>query len=517
MAARETKLWPVMAGLLLGILVASLDNTIVSTAMGTIVGELGGLDKFVWVTSAYLVAEMAGMPIFGKLSDMYGRKRFFMFGIIMFLLGSILCGTAQDIVQLSIYRAIQGIGGGALMPIAFTIIWDVFPADKRAKMGGIFGATFGISSIFGPLVGAYITDNINWRWVFYINIPIGLIALALIYWFYQESTKHEKQVIDWWGALTLVAGVVCLMFGLELGGKEYAWDSAVILGLFAAFAVLFVLFLSIERRAENPIISFSMFKHRLFIATNFVGMFYGATFMVATIFIPIYMQGVMGGTATNSGLLLLPMMLGTTITAPLGGQLVRKLSYRTVMMSSVVVLLIGILLLGTLTTETTRFQVTLYMIIIGLGTGASFSVLSMAAMHHFDNHQRGSASSTNSFLRSLGMTVGITVFGVIQRNIFTEKLEKIFAGMGSFVQQGSKVDPRVLLSPEGRADIPAPILDKIVAVLSTSIAQTFLWTLVPALLAFIFVLLMGKAKLTESKFAFGQNQGEPEAVIAKSD
>lgn len=506
MAAKETKLVPVMIGLLLGILVASLDNTIVSTAMGTIVGDLGGLDKFVWVTSAYLVAEMAGMPIFGKLSDMYGRKRFFMFGIFTFLLGSILCGTAQDIIQLSIYRAVQGIGGGALMPIAFTIIWDVFPMEQRAKMGGIFGATFGLSSIFGPLVGAYITDNINWRWVFYINIPIGIIALVLIFWFYQESKKHAKQIIDWWGALTLVAGIVSLMFALELGGKQYAWDSATIILLFATFIILFIVFLLIERKAENPIISFSMFKYRLFIATNFVGMFYGATFMVATIYIPIYMQGVMGGTATNSGLLLLPMMLGTTITAPLGGQFVRKFSYRTVMLASVLILLIGILLLGTLSTDTSRLQVTIYMIIIGLGTGASFSVLGMAAMHHFENHQRGSASSTNSFLRSLGMTVGITIFGVIQRNIFTDKLTKAFAGMGSFMQSKTVGDPHTLLTPAGRAHIPAPILDKIVSVLSISISQTFLWTLVPALLAFIFVILMGKAKISESKFAYGQQE-----------
>ncbi|MGO4372013.1 MFS transporter, partial [Paenibacillus sp. MCAF20] len=210
----------IIAGLLLAVLMGSMDNTIVATAMGTIVGELGGFDKLMWVTSAYMVAEMAGMPIFGKLSDMYGRKRFFIFGIIVFMIGSALCGTAETIVQLSIYRAIQGIGGGAVLPIAFTIMFDVVPADKRGKMGGLFGAVFGLSSLFGPLLGAYITDYINWSWIFYINLPLGLISFGLITLFYKESVEHSKQKIDYMGAFTLVAAIVCLMFALELGGKE---------------------------------------------------------------------------------------------------------------------------------------------------------------------------------------------------------------------------------------------------------------------------------------------------------
>jgi len=226
----------VVAGLLLAILMASMDNTIVATAMGTIVSDLGGLDKFIWVTSAYMVAEMAGMPIFGKLSDMYGRKRFFILGIILFLFGSILCGTAESIEQLSLYRAIQGIGGGALIPITFTILFDIFPPEKRGKMTGLFGAVFGLSSIFGPLLGAYITDYISWHWIFYINLPIGLLSFFLIWKFYKESLVLTKQKIDWVGAFTLVGAVVCVMFALELGGSKYDWDSVNILSLFAGFA-----------------------------------------------------------------------------------------------------------------------------------------------------------------------------------------------------------------------------------------------------------------------------------------
>ncbi|HEX7064048.1 MAG TPA: MDR family MFS transporter [Bacillales bacterium] len=494
MAKNESKLMWVMGGLLLGIFIASMDQTIVATAMGTIVADLGGLDKFVWVTSAYLVAEMAGMPIFGKLSDMYGRKRFFMFGIAVFLLGSILSGTADSITQLSIYRAIQGIGGGAMMPIAFAIIFDVFPADKRGKMGGLFGAVFGMSSILGPLLGAYITDYISWHWIFYINLPLGLLALALIHFSYKESHEHSKQKIDWLGAATLVGAVVSLMFGLELGGKEYAWDSTVILGLFAVFAVLFALFLYVESKAVEPIISFQMFQKRLFAATNAVALLYTIPFIVATVFIPIYIQGVFGGSATNSGLLLLPMMLGMVAASVLGGILANKTSYRNIMMMASLFVLLGMVLLGTLSTDTSRILVTLYMIITGFGTGFSFSVLSMAAIHNFGPKQYGSANSTISFVREFGMTIGITIFGTIQSHFFTEKLANVFAGMGQ-APTGVPTNPRVMFSEQVRSQIPDPILEKLTTALSISISQTFLWALVPAVLAFGFVFLMSRERM----------------------
>jgi EmrB/QacA subfamily drug resistance transporter len=492
----------VLAGLLLSILMASMDNTIVATAMGTIVGELGGLDKFVWVTSAYMVAEMAGMPIFGKLSDMFGRKRFFVFGLILFLVGSILCGTAETITQLSIYRAIQGIGGGALIPIAFTIMFDTVPVEQRGKLGGLFGAVFGLSSIFGPLLGAYITDYINWHWVFYVNIPLGLIALAFIAFFYKESPVHSKQKIDWWGAATLVGAVVSLMFALELGGNEYAWDSTEIISLFTSFAILFISFIFIERKAADPIISFPMFKIRLFATSNLLSLFSGMAFITASVYIPIYIQGVLGGTATNSGYVLLPMMLGSVVSATTGGALLNKLSYRSIMISCTVVLAAGMYLLTTLTPETGRFLVTVYMVLTGLGIGATFSVLSNAAIHHFEPSQRGSVNSTVAFIRSLGMTLGITVFGILQRNDFSEKLSDIFTSMGN-MQGGMSnnpafKDPRVLLAPEARALIPAPILEKITAALSSSITYTFMWALIPTVLAFLAAIMMSNERLSSS-------------------
>ncbi|MCP3739391.1 MDR family MFS transporter [Rossellomorea sp. BNER] len=489
---KDKKIGMVVAGLLLGILMAAMDNTIVATAMGTIVADLGGLDKFVWVTSAYMVAVMAGTPIFGKLSDMYGRKRFYLFGLIVFLFGSILCGTADSMVQLSIYRAIQGIGGGALMPIAFTIVFDIFPPEKRGKMTGLLGAVFGTSSVFGPLLGAYITEYISWHWIFYINVPLGILSLVFLSVYYKESLEHKEQTIDWWGAATLVTAVVSLMFALELGGNEFAWNSTVIIGLFSMFAVLFAAFLKIETIAKDPIISFGMFKKRLFATSNAVALFYGATFIIATVYIPIFVQGVFGGSATNSGLILTPMMLGSVVGSSIGGMLTTKASYRNIMIFSGFVFVLGIFLLSTLSPETSHTMIIIYMILTGFGVGFSFSTLSMAAIHNFDIKQRGSATSTNSFFRSLGMTIGVTVFGIIQRNLFENKLSNAF---GDTEQGGNFGDPRAILSPEARENIPTPVLDNIMNALSSSIAETFMWALVPAVLAIVFIFMMGKERI----------------------
>jgi EmrB/QacA subfamily drug resistance transporter len=504
MVSKESNLRLVVIGLMMAILMAAMDNTIVATAMGTIVAELGGLDKFVWVTSAYMVTVMAGMPIFGKLSDMYGRKRFFLLGLAVFLLGSILCGTAQSIVQLSIYRAIQGIGGGALMPIAFTIIFDIFPPERRGKMTGLLGAVFGASSVFGPLLGAYITEYISWHWIFYVNVPLGLVSMILILVAYKESTEYKEQKIDWWGAVTLVVAVVSLMFALELGGKEYTWDSAQIIGLFAAFAVFFLIFIYAETKASDPIISFWMFKRRLFAASQVIAFLYGATFVILTVFIPIFVQAVYGGPATNAGLVLTPMMLGSVAGSAIGGVFQTKFRFRSLMAVSIIVYFSGMVLLSTLTPDTARWLVTVYMILVGFGVGFSFSLLPTASVHNMEPRYRGSANSTNSFFRSLGMTLGITIFGSIQNKVFTDKLAEAFKSMqGAPGAPGMNLahieDPRAIFEASQRAKIPPMILDKIVDALSASITYTFLLALIPVVLSAIAIALMGNSKVETTK------------------
>lgn len=337
---------------------------------------------------------------------------------------------------------------------------------------------------------------------FYINVPIGLVALAFIVIFYKESLSHAKQKIDWWGASTLVGSIVCLMFALELGGAEFAWDSAQIISLFAGFVILLGIFLFIETRAAEPIISFNMFKQRLFAASTGAGLFYGAAFITAALYIPMFVQGVFGGTAVNAGLTLLPMTLGSVIAAMAGGMLANKMAYRSVMTFSALIFITGIVLLSTITPDTTRFMLSLYMFLTGFGIGFSFSVLGMSSIHGFDMRQRGSATSTMSFVRSLGMTVGITIFGIIQRNHFTSGMAEAFAGSDG--ASATTDNARELLSPEKRAEIPPAVMDKIVAALSESVSVTFLWSVVPAILALACVLMMGNAGL---KDIIGKNEG----------
>ncbi len=498
MIAKETNLRLVIVGLLIGILMSAMDNTIVATAMGTIVADLGGLDKFVWVTSAYMVAVMAGMPIFGKLSDMFGRKRFFIFGLIVFLVGSILCGLAQSIVQLSIFRAIQGIGGGALMPIAFTIVFDVFPVEQRGKMTGLLGAVFGLSSVAGPLLGAYITEYIGWHWIFYVNIPLGLISLFLIIRYYKESPIHTKQQIDWWGAITLVGAVVCLMFTLELGGTEYAWNSVQIISLIAGFVVLFLLFIYAERKASDPIISFWMFKRRLFATSQILAFIYGATFIILTVYIPIFVQAVYGGTAANAGMILTPMMLGSVVGSGIGGVFQTKTSFRNLMIFSIIFFLSGMYLLTTITPDTMRWLLTVYMVIAGIGVGFSFSLLPMASLNDLEPQYRGSANSTNAFFRSLGMTVGITIFGAIQNKMFTNDLSSYFKGMP--IPSGINLeDPSAILEASERSSIPSFVLDRIIDAMSSSITFTFLMALIPLAIAAIVVGLMGNGRVVKQQ------------------
>lgn len=499
MIAAKTNVKLLITGLLLSILVAAMDNTIVATAMGTIVGDLGGIESFVWVTAAYMVASMAAMPIFGKLSDMFGRKRFFIFGLFIFLVGSALCGLAQNMMQLSIFRAIQGIGGGALLPIAFTIVFDVFPPEKRGKMTALLGATFGISSVFGPLIGAYITEYISWHWIFYVNIPIGIISLFCVIKAYKESPNRLKQTIDWGGAITLVATVVSFMFALELGGNKYDWDSAPIITLFSVFAIMFIAFLFIETKAQDPIITFSLFKKPLFASSQVLAFLYGATFIPLTVYIPIFVQAVFGGSATNAGLILTPMMLGSVVGSAISGMTQTKTSFRNLMYISVISFAAGLFLLSLMNPDTNRALVTFFMVLSGIGVGFSFSLLPTSSIHNLDPTQRGTANSTNAFFRTLGMTIGITIFGSIQSSRFTEKLAESFKNQPTGADFLANQDLSGIFTSEVRSQIPPDILNIIINSMSTSITDVFRIAFFVLLTALIFVSLMGNEKVEVTK------------------
>jgi len=500
MDAKKSNVKLAIAGLLLGLFMAALDQTIVSTAMKTIIQKLGGLDKFIWVYSAYMIAMVVATPIFGKLSDMFGRKRFFLMGVALFLLGSILCGTAQNMDQLIIYRAIQGIGGGALMPIVFTIIFDLFPQEKRGKMMGLFGAVFGMSSVFGPILGALITDNISWRWIFYINVPIGLLSFYFIYRAYHESAARRKQSIDWLGAILLTASVLFLMFALELGGSDgWAWDSAKLISLFVASGVLLVLFLLAERAAKDPIIALGLFRKSLFTSSMMISFLYGGVMIACATYIPLFIQGVFHKTATQTSLVLTPMMIAVVISSQIGGLVAGKFRFRTTMVVSSIVLTIGAALLGfAMDLSTGRGIITLYMIVVGLGIGVSFSLLNISTLGSVPPQYKGSASSLITFFRTIGSALGITVFGAIQKHAFQSGVQSM---PGSSPELAAQIKSgQALLDPAIQAamKIPQDVLNKLLSEFGDSIITTFQWAALLPILAFVFALLMGKARMAPS-------------------
>lgn len=492
MLDRETSVRLTLAGLMLGILISSMDNTIVATALGTVVADLGGMDKIVWVSAAYLIASVVGMPIFGKMSDMYGRKLFYVSGLGLFMLGSVLCGTAQDMVHLCLYRALQGLGGGALVPIAFTIVFDIYPPKQRGKIGGLLSAVYGISSIFGPLLGAYFADYASWRWIFYINIPLGLVSLGLICRFYFESLQHRRQRIDWAGALLLIASVLCLMLALQMGGRSFGWASATIMGLFLISALALLFLVAVERKAAEPIIPLDLFRVRLFASTQAAAFFTGACFIIINIYVPIFVQGVSGGTATNSGFVLMPMMLASVVGSQLGGMEATRRPYRTVMLVSGLLLSAGVILLSTLGPHTGTWLITAYMILAGLGMGISFPVLTMSSTHELPFQQRGTATASVNFFRTIGMTIGISLFGTIQKGIMLKGLHNALPGSGLANRFN---DARTLLQPAVRAGIPKPVLAKMTAVLADSISSMYQWSIIAALAAMAAVWLMGGTQL----------------------
>ncbi len=491
----------VVAGLMLGLFMAALDQTIVSTAMTTIIKKLGGLESFIWVYSAYMIAMVVSTPIFGKLSDMYGRKRYFLMGLVLFMAGSILCGMAMNMDQLILYRAIQGIGGGALMPIVFTIIFDLFPAEKRGKMMGLFGAVFGVSSVFGPILGGAITDSLSWRWIFYINVPIGILAIIFIAKAYHETKVTRKQVIDWTGAVLLTGTILSLMFGLVLGGSEgWAWDSVKTISLFVGSAVLFVLFLLTERVAKDPIIKLSLFQKRVFTSSMAISLLYGGVFMAGATYIPIFIQGVFHKTATETSTVLTPMMLGVVLSSQIGGRVVSRFRYRDVMVVSAITLLVGSFLLGfVMDTTTSRLLITLFMVVVGLGMGVSFSILNISTLNSVPPQYKGSASSLISFFRTIGSALGITVFGTLQKHEFQQgvkELPNISPETADQIKGGQALlDPSI----QAKMGLSADIVNGLLAKLADSIIFIFQWSVLLPILALAFALLMGKARMEKAQ------------------
>ncbi|MFL5660601.1 MAG: MDR family MFS transporter [Ktedonobacteraceae bacterium] len=440
---RETLL--TMLGVLLVLLLASLDQTIVSTAMPRIVADLQGFDRYTWVTTAYLLTSTVTVPIYGKLSDMLGRKPVYIVGLSLFLVGSALSGAAPSMNLLIVFRAFQGLGAGALIPISIAIIGDLFTPRERAKWQGATGAVFGLSSIIGPLVGGWLTEYASWRWIFYVNLPLGIIALLTAIFLMPELRSVTRRgSIDYIGVALLIIGTVPLLLGFTWAGTLYSWLSPQIVGLlvFAVVALTaFVIYEAyLERRGGQPIIEPSLFKNSIFTISVIVTTIYGMSLFGSIFFIPLFVQGVLGISVGNSGFILTPLLLSSVVASILSGQLVARLGrYKWVAITGMAISLVGGLLLLRLDLHSTTIDVLIAMLVMGLGMGTGMSLYSLIVQNTVSYSKIGQASGTLTFFRSIGGTVGLAIMGSIMNSTYYPAFLKA-------LPQGVKqaLSPRVL-------------------------------------------------------------------------
>jgi len=463
----------VTIALMLGMFLAALDTTIVGTALPSIVGKLGGISLYSWVFSTYLLTSTTSVPIYGKLADLYGRKPIFLFGTTLFLLGSIFSGAAQSMEQLIIFRAIQGLGAGAVLPIVVTIIGDIFALKERARVQGLFSGVWAFSSIIGPALGGLIVDHFSWRWVFYINIPFGLISGALLAIYLKENVERKKRKLDYFGTLTLTAGIVALLFAVLEGGSLWAWDSVQSIILFAFAFVLIVLFLRQERRAPEPILPLSLFNNRIIAISSIGGVILGVLMFGITSYVPLFVQGVKGGTATSAGITLGPLLLAWPIAATLSGRIVIRYGYRFAASLGMALSTIGTGMVILFTRDTGLPFIITAMIFIGTGLGFASTSFILAVQNAVPWNLRGVATATTQFFRTIGGTVGVAVMGTILNAQMASRFPAIFAHFASAAARLPKnVAPaNVLLTPEVRASLPVAFLDQ----LQIALAQSLFW------------------------------------------
>ncbi|MDX3568820.1 MDR family MFS transporter [Streptomyces sp. ID05-47C] len=472
-----------IGALLLGMLLAALDQTIVSTALPTIVSDLGGMEHLSWVVTAYLLASTAATPLWGKLGDQYGRKRLFQIAIVIFLIGSALCGMAQNMPQLIGFRALQGLGGGGLMVLSMAIVGDIVPPRERGRYQGLFGAVFGATSVLGPLLGGLFTEHLSWRWVFYVNLPLGAVALAVIAAVLRIPRKSAKHVIDYLGTLLIASVATCLVLVASLGGTTWGWGSPQIIGLAVLGVALAFVFVAVERRAAEPVLPLKLFRIRTFTLSAVISFIVGFAMFGAMTYLPTFLQVVQGVSPTLSGVHMLPMVAGLLLASTASGQIVSRTGrWKVFPVTGTAVTAIGLLLLHQLDEHSSTAVMSAFFFVFGLGLGLVMQVLVLIVQNAVSYEDLGVATSGATFFRSIGASFGVAIFGTVFTNRLGDKLADAFRGVdlpSGLTLDALEADPRVI------GDLPAALRPQVLHAYASSITDVFLYAAPVALLGFV--------------------------------
>ncbi len=483
----------IMIGLMSGMLLAALDGSIVGTALPRIVSDLGGLNHLAWVVTAYLLASTAVTPLWGKISDLYGRRLIFQVTIIVFLIGSVLCGLATNMPQLIAFRAIQGIGGGGLMAIAFAVMGDVIPARERGRYQGYMAGVFGTSSVAGPLIGGWLTDAISWRWIFFINIPIGLAALVVTSVALKMPVSRRNHRIDYLGATAIVAATTSLLLYLNWAGEHFGWADPRALAFVIAFFLLTIAFIFIELRAEEPIIPMHLFRNKIFTVGNIFGFLIGSALFGGAIYLPLYFQTVHGMSPTRSGMAMLPMMVGMFSMSIVSGQLlVRTGRYKIYPIIGSAILAFAFFLLSTMAVDSPYWQIAIYAYLFGTGLGLSMMTIVTPIQNAVEMRDMGVASSATTFGRSLGGAIGAALFGAIMTNRLAVYLSEELGAVAGSGTHGGEVNINDVQAIQA---LEEPIRTEVLTAYTHAISDIYLYALPLIVVAFIVVLFLKEIPL----------------------
>ena len=490
-APRTTRRKATTVAVLLGTFLAALEYTIVGTAMPTIIGDLGGMHIYAWVFSAYLLTSTTSVPLFGKLADLVGRKPIFLLGAALFMLGSALCGLATTMTQLVVFRAIQGVGAGAVQPMTMTIIGDIWPLEQRGKMQGWFSAIWGASGLVGPAVGALLVETVGWKWVFFLNIPFGLASMALLAVSFHEQRDRRTHSIDYAGAALLTAGVTMLLYALLFPGGSTALEG----GLFGASAVALIAFIAVERRAREPVLPLVLFRHREIGCSSLSGWFTGGILFGVTTFVPLYVQGVQGGTASDAGTVLAPMALSWPVGSVIAGRLLVRHGYRGFILGGMALLLVGTALLLAVVPGSPRAAIILPVVLIGLGMGFQVTSYLIAVQSAVPWSLRGVATASTQFFRTMGGAILVAALGAVLNMRFGPLVERVSADAS--VPPGARLTD-VLLDPTLREGVPTDVLDVLRGGLADALSPVFVTMFVLAALALASSLAFPRGEAHES-------------------